>query len=364
MPPQLDLSATLRQHVPSSVPGLSIAVVGPDGTRFATGVGRADIAQNTPASPQMVCPWFSMTKIVTATLILRLYEQGVLDLDEPVIARVPSVGHLRPEGHAARITPRHLLAHSAGLRDPIPVRWIHPVDEPGPEPGEFLDALLRKNKRLLFAPGARSSYSNLGALVLSSAITAATGRPFVDLVREEILRPLEMTRTDFRYSEDMLDAAATGYHPRRNPLRFLLPRWVVGRSSGAWTSLHPFLMDGPAYGGLVGPVDDAARFLQMHLRDGELDGSRIVSAEGARAMRKIATPGRRYDLGLGWFRPVKDRSADPPFIEHLGGGAGFWNVMRIYPDVGVGVVVMGNSTRYDVDAVARIGLASDFKGTR
>jgi CubicO group peptidase (beta-lactamase class C family) len=73
-------------------------------------------------------------------------------------------------------------------------------------------------------------------------------------------------------------------------------------------------------------------------------------------MRSITARGRRFDLGLGWFTPAAQRSADPPFVEHLGGGAGFYNVMRLYPSRAIGVVVMGNTTKYDVDAVARLAL--------
>jgi CubicO group peptidase (beta-lactamase class C family) len=73
-------------------------------------------------------------------------------------------------------------------------------------------------------------------------------------------------------------------------------------------------------------------------------------------MRDIEARGRRYDLGLGWFRPAKQRAADPPFVEHLGGGAGFFNVIRIYPTRGVGIAVMGNTTRYDIDRVAALAL--------
>jgi CubicO group peptidase (beta-lactamase class C family) len=74
-------------------------------------------------------------------------------------------------------------------------------------------------------------------------------------------------------------------------------------------------------------------------------------------MRQITVRGRRYDLGLGWFRPASQRDADPPFVEHLGGGAGFFHVIRIYPSRDVGVAVMGNATRYHIDAVARLALA-------
>jgi CubicO group peptidase (beta-lactamase class C family) len=74
-------------------------------------------------------------------------------------------------------------------------------------------------------------------------------------------------------------------------------------------------------------------------------------------MRQITVCGRRYDLGLGWFRPASQRAADPPFVQHLGGGAGFFNLIRIYPSRGVGIAVMGNATTYNIDAVARLALA-------
>src|SRR5262252_5526378 len=68
---------------------------------------------------------------------------------------------LRPLRWAGRITARHLLSHSAGLANPIPVRWVHPTDQPGPDPNVFLRGLLARHGRLRFEPGSRSSYSNL-----------------------------------------------------------------------------------------------------------------------------------------------------------------------------------------------------------
>ena len=116
------------------------------------------------------------------------------------------------------------------------------------------------------------------------------------------------------------------------------------------------MLDGAAYGSLLGPVRDAARFLQMHLRDGELDGTRILPVQSVAAMRHVTVTEKRYDLGLGWFRPASQRDADPPFVEHLGGGAGFFNLVRIYPAQAVGIAIMGNTTNYDIDAVARLAL--------
>jgi CubicO group peptidase (beta-lactamase class C family) len=346
----------IRAAAGEGVPGITVLVAGPEGVRAAGAAGLADVAGRVPASPGMVCPWFSMTKIVTATAAVRLAERGVLDLDAPIAGHVPALQQVRPPGWASRITARHLLSHSAGLANPIPVRWVHPVGQPAPDPDAFLRGLLARHRKLRFEPGSRASYSNLGPLVLAAALAAATGRPFTDLVAAEILGPLGMGATAFSVTPQTRPQAAVGYHPRRSPMRLLLPRWVIGEPAGRWISLRPFEVDGPAYGGLVGPADELARFLQLHLRDGELDGTRILSAQAAAAMRQITVPGRRYDLGLGWFRPASQRTADPPFVEHLGGGAGFFNLIRIYRTRGVGVAVMGNVTKYPIDAVARLAL--------
>lgn len=350
-------SKQIRALAGDGVPGVAVLVAGPEGVRAAGAAGLADLAGQVPAALDVVCPWFSMTKIVTATAAMQLAERGVFDLDTPVLGHVPALRQVRPPGWASRITPRHLLSHSAGLANPIPVRWIHPADQPAPDPDQFLHSLLATHGRLRFEPGSRSSYSNLGPLVLAAALATVTSTPFTELVGQEILHPLGMNATAFTYTPQTRPRAAVGYHPRLSPMRLLLPRWVIGEPAGRWISLRPFLVDGPAYGGLVGPADELARFLRMHLRDGELDGARILSPAAAAAMRQLTVRGRRYDMGLGWFRPASQRNADPPFVEHLGGGAGFFNLIRIYPTRGVGVAVMGNVTKYHIDAVARLALA-------
>jgi CubicO group peptidase (beta-lactamase class C family) len=337
-----------------AVPGVAVVVVGPEGVRARATVGNADLASGIRMATDVSAPWFSMTKIATATLALRLAVEGVLEVDAPVIETVPEVEMLSPTAWARAITPRHLLQHSAGLSNPIPVKWIHPASDPAPDPDAFLATLLRKNHKLKTEPGGVSSYSNLGPLILAAVMGRKSDASFESLIQTHILDPLGMSSTGVGRAPDV--TSATGYHPRWNPLRYLLPRWVVDERSGRWVALHAFAVDGPPYGGLVGTPDDASRFLQMHLADGSFESNQILSSAIAKEMREINIEGKRYDLGLGWFRPAKRRDAEPAFVEHLGGGAGFFNVMRAYPTAGVGTVVMGNATKYDVDAVAELGL--------
>src|SRR6185369_13071970 len=115
-------------------------------------------------------------------------------------------------------------------------------------------------------------YSNLGYLAAGEVISAASGGPFISYVQESVLGPAGMWRTGYMYQPD--GDTATGY--ARVPrivtpiLRAVLPTGVVGARHGRYLALNRFYVDGPAYGGLVGDVLDASRFLRLHLNDGSL----------------------------------------------------------------------------------------------
>jgi CubicO group peptidase (beta-lactamase class C family) len=154
-----------------------------------------------------------------------------------------------------------------------------------------------------------------------------------------------MTTTGFTHQRGA--QTATGYIqvPRAADvaLRRLLPPGIVGSRHRRYLALRPFYVNGPAYGGLIGNIIDASRFIRLHLNDGQIDGQRVLSAETTRAMRKIDEPGKPFDHGLGWFRRANNVPGD--WVEHFGAGAGFWNVMRLYPTRERGIAVMTNSTR-------------------
>jgi CubicO group peptidase (beta-lactamase class C family) len=335
---------------PPDVPGLVVAVTSADGPVHAEAHGFADLAAARPVTADTRFPWFSMTKIATAMAAMHLADEGRLDLDAPVREYVAGYA-----AAAGRPQPRvrQLLDHTAGAPNPLPLRWVVPAGAPT---DDVAASVLRRYGRPGRRVGGPARYSNVGYLVLAEAIAAAAGRPFADVVRDTVLRPAGMSHTGF----DHADGAdhATGYVRLPRPavplLKAAMPAGIVGPRHGRWQSLRPFRVAGAGYGGLIGDAGDAARLLRLHLADGEVDGNRVLAAETARRMRRIATPGRRFDFGLGWFRPAGARAADPAYVEHWGTGGGFWNAMRLYPGLGLGVVVMANTTRpYDHDAVMR-----------
>jgi CubicO group peptidase (beta-lactamase class C family) len=340
------LAAVTTLMTSGHVPGLSLAVVDRDRLLLSAGFGAADLASTTPATPSTAYLWFSMSKLVTATAALRLAEDGRLDMDAPV---GEYVDYLRAPG-PRQPTVRQLLNHTSGLANPLPIRWAHLADATPPDPGALLRRLMSRRRAYRYPVGAAARYTNLGYLAAGQVITTAAGQPLQTYVQQSVLDPVGMTRTGFTYQPDA--DAATGYV--RSPkvadpvLRRILPAGVAGSRHGGYLALNRFHVDGPAYGGLAGDVLDAGRFLRMHLGDGQIDGHRVLKPETTRAMRRLDQKGKPFDHGLGWFRRPATGRGD--WVEHFGAGAGFWNVIRLYPDRGLGVVVMTNSTTtYDFE---------------
>ena len=347
-PPRGASAAVKTMMRNGGVPGVSLAVVSRDRVLLAGGWGLADRSANRSASASTAYLWFSMTKIVTATAALRLADEGRLDLDAPV---TEYVDYLQAPGNR-QPTVRQLLSHTAGLGNPLPIRWAHLATATGPEPEALLCRVMERRNAYRYPVGKSAKYSNVGYLAIGQVITTAARMPFETFVEQSVLRPVGMDHTGFTYPAAA--DRATGYvkAPRiADPaLRRLLPHRVAGNRHGPHLALNPFYVDGPAYGGLVGDVMDAGRFLRTHLADGEIDGHRILDPQTARSMRSITHPGKPFNHGTGWFR--RPTTSPENWVEHYGTGAGFWNVMRLYPDRGLGVVIMTNSTTtYDFEPV-------------
>ncbi len=190
----------------------------------------------------------SLTKSVTAALLLQEAATGTVDLDAPV-PDVPGVAPPADPAHAAAITPRLLLQHASGLADYAGAPGHDPAQLYGP--AEL--ASLATSRPLLFAPGTDVAYSNAGYLWLGQLLEHVTGRPYADLVAERIAEPLGLATL----------------HVDDTPL----PGWV-GSSSG----------------GVVASPGDLARW-QGALLASDL----VLDADGRRQLTDLAERG----VGLG-----------------------------------------------------------------
>lgn len=359
-----DLEAYLGQLVAKETPpAIGVTVLRDGDTIYARAFGVLNAA-GTPATPDSIFHFWSVTKLLTATAILQLVEEGRIGLDDPVTQYLPEFRTVTKTGAAATVTVRQLLSHTSGMRDVAPTAlfgWIHQMGETGPGERAILRDRMAAYARLARDPGGRGAYSNAGYIVLGAVIEAVTGEGYEAVVRERILVPLGMTHSDFVYRDDMLPTAATGTHPLFQiftPLLLMIhrdwfTRWVATTArSRMW--LKPLYTDYLAPTGLIGTPGDLARFGQMFLSGGEIDGRRILSAASVRSMLEdgfggqTGPDGDRLGLGWHWFdnQPI-------PFLGHGGDGPGFRAQLALFPERRMVVVVVVTDTLAD-----RIGLTN------
>ena len=348
--PQLnaECAGRIAQDVTSTakVPGMSVAVASPEGILYAGAVGYADLAARRKSMVEDQYPWFSMTKIATATAAVRLHADGQLDLDAPIGTYLPGYRHPSKDGHP---TMRQLLTHTAGLGNPLPIRWVRSDDRPE-DPTLFGD-VLEKHGAPKRSVGDRAAYSNIGYLLAGRVIESVTGLSVQGSVTNAVLEPLGMNNTGYAYRAHA--PRSIGYVRINSAvipvLRWAVPEGIVGQRVDGHTALRPFLVSGAAYGGLVGTVTDAARLAAAHAVD-HSDAHPVLRQGDLQTMRTISATGQRFDHGIGWFRRPADSQRTPAFVEHYGTGLGFWNAMRIYPESRLAMVAMTNTTfKWDFD---------------
>lgn len=368
-PKQVKSLAELETHLEKLVaagnpPGLSVAVVKDGALVYTRAFGLADGPRAKSATVDTVYHWWSMTKIPTAIAVFQLAERGALDLDKPVTTYLPWFAVTYPTPTSQPITLRHLLNHSSGLPDTVPaiIGWVH-YDDDARSQTELAQRHLPTFAKLQFEPGSRAVYSNLNYLVLGAVIEAVSGMSYEGYVTENLLRPLKMAQTGFVYSPTMTEHEAAGtlpvVHFYTPLLPFLLdPTQLIREQQGRLFWLRRVYIDVTPPTGLIGPVGDVARLIQAYLNGGELDGVRILSPESVTLMSHaghVAGAGPNMadhpggEHGLGWYViPEGDRLR----LQHHGGGPGFATTLRVYPDQGLGIVILANGTDLDRDGLA------------
>jgi D-alanyl-D-alanine carboxypeptidase len=354
----------LTGHNPDSPPGLSLVVVKNGKIVYQKGFGLADGPRNIPATADTVYNQWSMVKPITAIAVLQLHEQDLLDIDDPVADYLPFFEVQYPSENSETITIRHLLNHSSGLRNNVPeiIGWIHFDGDPEWNQTELIREKLPDYAKLAYEPGSQAVYTNVGYMVLTAVIEAASGQIYHQYMIDHIFKPLGMDQTNWTYTETMIANEATGASPSLDIQALLLPfifdkdkRNALIREKGdgiLWFNHVYTDQKGPT--GPIGPPTDTARFIMAYLNKGELDGQRILSVESVAMLTNEShiLPGntpeaadfKDYDemyQGLGWAYVVE---GDDFFIAHSGGGPGFAANMRLYPDRDLGMVVLANGT--------------------
>ena len=273
-----EIREVLREMMSThDIPGASIAIALNGEIVFADGFGFSDLENRIAAKASTVYRSASIGKSITATAIMRLVENNVISLSDPVQRHCPRFPE-KPEG---RITVRHLLAHQSGIR-----HYGGPNDYAEQNNvvhyDDVDDALaIFENDPLLHAPGDAYTYSTFGYNVLGCVLQGASGGIFMDKIVELVLKPAGMEDT------------------RDDDPRALIPNRAAGYVMEGGRLLNAVAVDMssklPA-GGYVTTVVDLARFAIA------FQGGRLVSLISKDQMlsNQILNDGTSTTYGLGW----------------------------------------------------------------
>ncbi|MGW6548298.1 serine hydrolase domain-containing protein [Streptomyces massasporeus] len=293
-------------------PSLVAAVVR-DGTTVWTGA-RTSVDGHAP-DENVQYRIGSITKTFTAVLVLRLRDEGALDLGDPLEKHLPGTG-------VGEATVAELLAHTGGLAAETPGPWWE--RSPGSLRPELADVL--GERPLLTAPGRRFHYSNPGYAMLGALVEKLRGAPWEDVLRREVLEPLGLHRTSTRPQAP--HAGGWAVHPWAD---VMLPEPIedLGRMAPA--------------GQLWSTTGDLARFAVFLVSGDE----RVLSAESLREMRTPAAPHEAADVASGYAyclgMEIRRRNGRS-LVGHTGSLPGFLACLMISVEDDVAAIALANST--------------------
>jgi CubicO group peptidase (beta-lactamase class C family) len=307
------------------VVGATLAIAQGDETAAAA-AGVLNLRTGVPADNDSLFQIGSITKVWTAVLVLQLVDEGLLDLDKPVISYLPEfeVGDAEV---TQTVTTRHLLTHTSGIDGDLFLDTGRGDDNL--EKYVAAMAKLRQNHPL----GATMSYCNAGYSALGRLLEVVRGKTWDAVLREHLLTPLGLTSAGTLPEEALLYGAATGHvTPPGSDDPVVTPQWGIFRSCGPAGLIHM-------------TATDLLAFARLHLNGGvTADGTRLLSEELVAAMQQphVAIPDR-WTLGthwaIGWF--LMDWSGRRVF-GHDGSTLGQGGFLRILPDANLSVSLLTN----------------------
>src|SRR5215204_1676485 len=325
----------------SQAPGAVFGVIIDGELAFVKVAGVREKTDNAPVTQDTVFRIASMTKSFTAMSILKLRDEGKLSLEDPVSRYVPELADLSyPTSDSPVLTIRHLLTHSEGFPEDNP--W---GDRQLAQTDETMRAWLKRGIPFSTSPGTAFEYSNYGFALLGQIVAKASGRPYADYVRDNILKPLGMNSSTFAMTSVPREHIALGYRREDNNWKPepILAHGSFGAMGGLWTTAPDlaryvaFLMsafpprDEPEHG----PIKrSSAREMQQAWRPSPASAFR-PTVDAPLQMNVSA-----YSYGLGVSQDCRFNHV----VGHGGGLPGYGSLMRWLPEHGVGLIAMGNVT--------------------
>ncbi len=335
---------TLQNEMQSQhIPALSVLVFKGDTILYEVTLGQASIGDNVALSPAHPFLLASISKTVTATALLQLYEQGRFGLDDDINAYLPFA--VRIPDNRGKITFRHLLTHTAAIADgpALDAQYYTGQDSPVAL-GDFLQSYLTPDGQNYddydnfydYAPGEDYTYSNTGYALIGFLVERISGRDFSRYSAQNIFRPLAMHNTSWHLS-GISGQIVQPYNYKR----------------GQFRAIAQYSFTDYPNGGLRSTARDMHRFL-VGLTNGQL-----LSTATLAQMITPQIPRLDREVGMGLF--LMNRRLG--LWGHDGGEQGAATIMAFNPSTRVGVIILANQGEAELDELLakayRFGISED-----
>ncbi len=309
--------AMARLHVP----GVAVGIIH-EGVAQTAGFGVTSVDNPLPVDAHTLFQIGSTSKTVTATVAMRLVEEGKLDLDAPVRTYLPDF-KLSSEEAARQTKVVHLLTHLGG--------WVGDFFEDTGNGDDNLALYVRRLAEVpqVSPPGTLWSYNNAGFCVAGRIVEVVTGRTFEAAAQELVLGPLGMSRSFFFPADLMTYRFVVGHRWEADHAAVVRP-WALRRSA------HPA-------GGISSTAVDQLTYARFHLGDGRTaDGTRLLASETMTRMQtKFAVAGSLADaVGISWL--LRDVGG-VRIVQHGGSTHGQQSAFLLAPDHGFAITVLTNA---------------------
>ncbi|MCX6666511.1 MAG: serine hydrolase [Euryarchaeota archaeon] len=288
------------------IPSMSACLIKNNSVVWSKGYGYYDISNKKEASNHTIYMVGSISKSFTATALLQLYEQGLVNLDDDVNTYLP-FSLRNPNFPNITITVRMLLAHQSSLVESLSyIRnfffeysedWLKEYLVPG---GSIYDPSVWSSQ---YKPGEKFSYANIGFELLGLIIRRVTNESIDTYCTEHIFEPLGMDNSSYHMTDFNVGDLAVSYV------------WRLG----AYIPLSQYDIGSSAAGGIRTTVLDLSHFLIAHMNNGVYNGSRILKEDTINLMHTIQYPNTSdygYQYGLGWI--IDDQANGDTFEGHAG----------------------------------------------
>ncbi|HMB23496.1 MAG TPA: serine hydrolase domain-containing protein [Anaerolineales bacterium] len=350
-----DMDAAITQEMQSGkVPGAAMLIIRDGKIESAKGYGVADPETGRVVTPDTLFTIASISKTMTATALMTLYEQGKFELDDDVNKYLPFEVR-NPNFPDKPITFRMLLTHTSSIKDSDVYNEYYTLQQEPVLPdspvalGDYLRDYLTpdgklynvKDNFLEDAPGTKYEYSNTGFGLVGYLVERISGMPFSEYCKQAVFEPLGMEHTAWYFKDVDIDLMAVpyGYNELlRQPKRY-----------GFYS--YPTYPDGA----LKTSVNEFARFMFVFINEGKtIDGKVFLQPETVKEMLTLHKfPGMSdgESVGLAWHFDGSD-------YNHSGGDPGISTLAYFNPDTGMGGIFFSNGG--DMDLANIPGLARGF----